>query len=318
LFYDRYPLAYLNEAVQKDGRHGFEQYLAGEQAVRAFVLSAGGSLAAPLAGGAVSIYLPDGRFPTTYGRKFAAGAERKLDRDTTVTAEYSYVLGFHLPRIRNTAGSLPPRYGLEQTSRSEYHGLSLALNRRLSKELTYLLAYSVGRARDDASDYDEQPLNPLDVRQDWSLSRQDQRHRIAFSGLFEWPAEELKRAPAWFREGFGSITLAPVFSWASGRPVNTLLTTDAYRTGAYPISARPAGFARNGAISPRTMSFDLRVMKTVLVLNHRAWLQFGAEAFNLLNHTNRLRVSPYYTSTFAQPVEVLNPRQVQLMIQIEY
>ena len=54
------------------------------------------------------------------------------------------------------------------------------------------------------------------------------------------------------------------------------------------------------------------------VLHERARVQFGAEAFNLLNHTNRLRVSPYYTGTFGALVEAQNPRQVQLMFQFEY
>jgi hypothetical protein len=59
-------------------------------------------------------------------------------------------------------------------------------------------------------------------------------------------------------------------------------------------------------------------MKTILVHHERARVQFGAEAFNLLNHTNRLRVSPYYTGTFGALVEAQNPRQVQLMFQFEY
>jgi hypothetical protein len=47
-------------------------------------------------------------------------------------------------------------------------------------------------------------------------------------------------------------------------------------------------------------------------------VQFGAEAFDLLNHTNRLRVSPYYTNTFGALVEAQNPHQVQLKVQFEY
>jgi len=54
------------------------------------------------------------------------------------------------------------------------------------------------------------------------------------------------------------------------------------------------------------------------VKHERARVQFGAEAFNLMNHTNRLRVSPYYTNTFGALVEAQNPRQVQLMFQFEY
>ncbi|MCX6611878.1 MAG: hypothetical protein NTW74_13620, partial [Acidobacteria bacterium] len=123
------------------------------------------------------------------------------------------------------------------------------------------------------------------------------------SGLYELPTR---------------ITLAPVFQWGSRRPLNPLLTTDVFRTGAFPISARPVGVARNSQWIPSTASFDLRVMKTIPMLNERARLQFGVEAFNLLNHTNRLRVSPYLTSTFGTLIEAQNPRQIQLMIQFEY
>ena len=213
---------------------------------------------------------------------------------------------------------LPPQYDLEQTARSAYQGLALTINRRLAKELAYLITYNLSSTHDDASDYDEQPLNPSNLRQDWALSRQHQKHRVAISGLYEPPVDGLTSLPAWVREPLEKITLAPIFSLGGGRPLNTLLTTDAYRTGAYPISARPVGFRRNSEIGPRTVSLDLRVMKTIPVMNERARLQFGAEAFNLLNHTNRLRVSPFYTNTFGALVEAQNPRQVQLMFQFEY
>jgi len=318
LFYDRYPLAFLNDALQKDGVHGFEQYLVGAQALQAFSLFQGGSFLRPLPGVQPSIYRAAPGFLSTYSRKLTAGIERKLDRNTTVTAEYSNVHGVHLPRTRNVAGTLPPQYDLEQTASSAYQGLALTLNRRLSKELTYLVSYNLSRTHDDASDYDEQPLNPLNLRQDWALSRQDQEHRITASGLFDLPVEDLKSAPGWLRESFDGITLAPILTFGSGQPLNPLLTTDAYRTGAYPISARPAGFGRNSFLTPRTVSIDLRLMKTILVHHERARVQFGVEAFNLLNHTNRLRVSPYYTSTFGALVEAQKPRQVQLMFQFEY
>jgi hypothetical protein len=318
LFYDRYPLGFLNNALQLNGVQGFEQYLVGAQAAQAFTLFRGGSFLQRLPGVQPSIYRAAPGFLSTYSRKLTAGVERKLDRDTTITAEYSNVRGIHLPRTRNVALTLPPQYDLEQTASSAYQGLALTLNRRLTKELTYLVSYNLSRTHDDASDYDEQPLNPSNLRQDWALSRQHQEHRITASGLFDLPVEDLKSAPGWLREGFDGITLAPIFTLGSGRPLNPLLTTDAYLTGAYPISARPEGFGRNSFLTPRTVSLDLRLMKTILIRHERARVQFGAEAFNLLNHTNRLRVSPYYTSTFGALVEAQNPRQVQLMFQIEY
>lgn len=99
-------------------------------------------------------------------------------------------MDFHLPRIRNAALTLPPQYTLEQSASTRYQGVSVTLQRRLSKELTYLLAYTAGSACDDAGDFDEQPMNPANARLDWSRSRQYQAHRVVASGLFELPLED--------------------------------------------------------------------------------------------------------------------------------
>jgi hypothetical protein len=258
----------------------------------------------------IASYRASANFAPTYSRKVSAGVERRIDADTTFTAEYANVRGLRLPRIRNVADSLPPLYELEQTANSTYQGVSLSLHRRLRKDLSYLVTYNLGITHDDGSDYDEQPMNPRNIRADWALSRQDQRHRLAASGLFDLP---LNAVP-----GFDDITMAPIFTAGSGRPVNTLETTDVLRTGAYPISARPAGFARNTRTSPATISLDLRVMKTIRFQHDRSRLQFGVESFNLLNHTNVLRVDPYYTPSFGRPIEINSARQVQLMMQFEY
>lgn len=323
LFYDRYPLAFLNDAVQKNGASAFEQYAVGGEAARALKASRGASLVVPVAGVPVSSYQTSSRFPSTYSRKFTGGFEHGLGKDTSISVEASHIRGFHLPRVRNINGGLPPRYLLEQTARSTYSGISVSMNRRPSKELTYLITYNAGRAMDDGSDFDEHPLDPLSVRGDWARSRQHQRQRLAASAVFELPLDDAAFLPAWLREGLEEISWAPILSAGSGRPTNALLVTDAYRTGAYPISARPAGFARNSFRSPANLSLDLRVMKTIHVRD-RAVLQFGIESFNLTNHANLERVSQFYSNgaarlaTYGQPLESLPARQVQFMIQFEY
>jgi hypothetical protein len=305
LFFDRYPLAFLNEALQKDGVQGFEQYATGAAAVAAFTSSRGNILTSPLPGVPLSTYRTAGRFPSAYSRKFTAGLEHGLGKDTSLSVEATQIRGFHLPRIRNVAGTLPPSYELEQTARSSYAGASVTLNHRLSQDLTYLVAYNLGRSHDDGSDFDEQPQNPLHIRQDWAHSRQHQLHRLAASAVFELPFVD-------------DISVAPILSVGSSRPINALLTTDAYRTGAYPISARPAGFERNVFRSRPSFNLDVRLMKTIHVRD-RALLQFGVEAFNLTNHPNIERVSPFYgLATFGQPLESLPARQLQLLIQFEY
>src|SRR5260370_11087924 len=48
LFYDRYPLAYLNDAIQKDRIHGFQQYAPGPDPVRIFTLARRRTLTPPV------------------------------------------------------------------------------------------------------------------------------------------------------------------------------------------------------------------------------------------------------------------------------
>jgi outer membrane receptor for ferrienterochelin and colicin len=290
IFFDRYPLSYLNDAIQLDGTHAYE-------AIR---YGSGPLLQAR--------YQTAPNFPATFSRKFSAGAERSLGKDTTLSVEYASVIGRNLPRTRNV-GSGVPVFQIEQTAKSTFNGLSLALNRRLTKEIAYLVSYNLATTHDDASDYDEQPLNPQNLQQEWALSRQHQRHRFAASGLFEI---------------VDNLTLAPIFTYGSGRPLNSLDTTDTFRTGAYPLSARPLGLGRNAYLAPGTASLDARLMKTFPVPDKRAVLQMGIESFNILNHTNPLRVSPYYAAegqklnSFRSIVEMLNARQVQFFIQFEY
>src|SRR5262249_489506 len=158
----------------------------------------------------------------------------RIDAATTLTMEYSDVRGLHLPRTR----ALLPVYFLEQASSSSYQGMAVAVNRRMTKEVAYLIAYNLGRTRDDASDYDEQPNDPRNVGAEWGLSREHQGHGIAGSGVFEV---------------MDNLTMSPIVVYGSGRPLNTLLTTDPARTGAYPISARPDGVARNSHLMPATV-----------------------------------------------------------------
>ncbi len=310
LFHDRYPLGFLNDALQKNGVNGFEQYAAGADAARAFAASAGGTVAVPLTGLAHIAYRPDAHFPSTYSRKFTAGAERGLGADQTLTVEYMNVAGYHLPRLRSAV--------LEQSAHSTYEGVSVTLRRRLNRELTYLLAYTGGSAHDDASDFDEQPSNPLNTGRDWARSRQYQAHRVVASAIFEMPGDEVEGMPGWFKALANKLDFAPVVSAGSPRPVNALETTDTDRTGAYPITARPAGLGRNPFYVRGIFSVDLRVTKSFAFWKeHGLWL-FGVGIYNLTNHTNALRVSPYYTGSYRGLVETLNARQVQFSFQWEF
>ena len=270
LFYDRYPLGFLAEAV-----------------IPATIVING-------VGG--YRFRPAAKMETTYSIKTTFGFERKIDKDTTLSLEANLVRGVHLARTRS--------FLLEQSASSRYQGATVTVNRRMSNEFTYLMSYTAGRTRDDASDYDEQPLNPANTKLDWALSRQHQLHRVAASGLFDI--------------GWG-LTAAPGFSWGSGRPVNPLLPSDAYGTLAYPLSARPVGFGRNTLYGAESHSLDARLTKTIPVLENRAKWVFGVESFNLLNHTNRTRIAAFWNGAgFTRTFEVSPARQIQFFGGLEF
>jgi len=223
IFYDRLPLAFLNEAIQKDGIQSFEQVATDLNATAVFVATAGGRALSPVSGIAPSIFRADPNFVTPYSTQANAGAERLLTKDITLRADYLFTRGVHLPRTRNVnllppvvlttsnAGSLgftaptpqqlgrlvfgpgraDPRfdaiYQLENSASSTYNGLTVALNKRMSDEFELLASYSFSRTNDDASDFDEQPQNPFDLSGEHALSRQDVRHRFVVNALYDLP-----------------------------------------------------------------------------------------------------------------------------------
>ena len=98
-------------------------------------MSLGGTLFQPIGAQPEEIYTAVAPFHRTYSRKVVLGAERRIDKDTTATIEYSDVHGLHLPRI---CSDYPDGYWLEQSASSTYLGVSLTVNRRFTSEIAYL------------------------------------------------------------------------------------------------------------------------------------------------------------------------------------
>jgi hypothetical protein len=366
LYYDRLPLAFLNRAIQKDGVRAFEQVALDEQAAGVFAATGGGRSVAPLAGLAPSIFRADPRFVTPYSAQANIGVERLLTPDVTVRADYLFTRGVHLPRTRNInllppvvltqanaaalgvtspapqqlgrpvfgSGRVDPRfdaiYQLEDSASSTYHGLTLALNKRLSDEFELLASYTLSKTIDDASDFDEQPVNPYDLRAERALSRQDVRQRFVLSALFDLPFGDDEEDEGGDKEKdnllaavLGHIEVAPIVTISSGRPVNALTGADEERSRAYPLVSRPLGFARNALSTPRLISFDVRALK-YFPFGEKRRLDLVVEGFNLFNHPNVVSVNSFYGSgataltTFGTPTGFSSPRQIRLSIDFEF
>jgi Carboxypeptidase regulatory-like domain/TonB dependent receptor-like, beta-barrel/TonB-dependent Receptor Plug Domain len=366
VFFDRYVLANLARAEEKNGLQGFEQVADGNEAAGMFAGAQGGPLTAPTPGIIPSIYRADPGMATSYSEQASAGAEYLLAKNLTVRADYLFVRGVKLGRTVNvnllppvvlTAANAPglgvpnptPQqigrevfspgrqngefadiYQLQNSASSMYKGFSLTLSRRVNEELEFSGSYTVSEANDDASEFDEQPQNPFALAAEKVRSRQDQQQRFVFNALWDLPIGDEEdnggktdRNEGWATRAFRHIEVAPIFTAASGRPVNPLTGMDSNESHAYPLSARPLGFGRNSLKTPRTVTMDFRVLK-YFPFGESRHLDVVAEFFNLLNHANVAQINPVFGSGaesiagFKEPIEGTGARQVQFSLDFEF
>jgi hypothetical protein len=226
VFFDRYVLANLTRAIEKDGSQAFEQVADGDTATSLFTLAQGGPLVTSATGIAPSIFRPDQRMATPYSQQASAGAEYLLAKNLTLRVDYLFVRGLKLPRTLNinllppvvltlaNASSLgvpnptsqqigrevfsPGRrdtrfndiYQLQNSAASTYNGASITLSRRMNEELEFSASYTLSKTFDDASDFDEQPQSPFNLAAENALSRQQQQQRFVFNALWDLPVGE--------------------------------------------------------------------------------------------------------------------------------
>jgi Carboxypeptidase regulatory-like domain/TonB dependent receptor-like, beta-barrel len=362
VFFDRYLLAAVNGAIEKNGLRAFEQVADGHAATQIFQSELGGSAGSPIDSIRPSILTADPNLETSRSELASVGVQRLITSSLTASATFLLARGVRLSRTRNVnllppvlltpenAASLgipnpfpqqlgrlvfPPTrlssqfgniFQWESHAGSVYHGLSLSLNRRLSNEISFSGSYTFSQAFDDASDFNEQPENPYSLHVERALSANDQRHRFVFSGTFDLPfadEEEGKKSSGLIAKLLGNIEVAPILIVGSGRPINPLNGFDANRSGALPLSSRPAGFGRNSLATSNQVQFDLRVLKFFRVGEHGK-LDFVVESFNLLNHTNVVALNQFYGAEssplpeFATPNKAGIPRQWQFSIDFEF
>ncbi len=361
IFFDRYLLAAVNRALAKNGVQAFDQVADGPAAIRIFQSNLGGSARTPIPSIRPSIFTADPNLQTSESAIATAGAERLITRNLTVSATFLFAHGVRLSRTRNVnlappvvltlsnSASLgipapfpqqlgrlvfsparlsPPYDNIDQwenRASSVYKGLSLSVNRRLANEIEFSGSYTISKTIDDASDFDEQPENPYSIRAERALSTNDQRHRFVLSGTFELPFgdEEGKKPGGLIAKVFGNIEAAPILIIGSGRPINALTGFDANRSAALPLSSRPLNFGRNSLLTPTQVQFDLRVLKFFKVGEHGK-LDFVAESFNVINHTNVVSLNQFYgpgklpIPVFTTPNKAGIPRQLQFSIDFEF
>jgi hypothetical protein len=95
-----------------------------------------------------------------------------------------------------------------------------------------------------------------------------------------------------------------VATLGSGLPVNPVTGVDNNGDG-YRVD-RPVGLARNSFRTPAQASFDVSLSKR-FALAENVRVEFRAEAFNLFNHSNFIRLNNIYGNATAPDASFLTP-----------
>ncbi len=238
----------------------------------------------------------------SYAQQINLGIDHQITTKLKIELDYSYVRGYKLVRSRDInpitrpvagnplasflTGRLDPSIGarvyFESAADSYYHAGSFSIGGELFTGFNLLAHYTLSKTIDNFVDFSPtipaiNPIDPLNPGRERSLSLQDVRSRLVFSGNYQTSRQKnilLK-----------NFTLSTILTLESGRPYNLISGGDFDMNGDFPPSDRPLGISRNLGITPGFASFDLRLTRS-FAFGEKIQVQALVEAFNLFNRTN--------------------------------
>ena len=270
------------------------------------------------------LFDPHLKLPYTLQWNFAA--EQSLGRNQTISASYVGAAGRRLLRqeaIRfGAAGFVNPNFGSSaifstNAAVSDYRALQIQFERRLSRGLQALAAYTWGRSVDTASNDSGENNVPevlSHVSNDRGPSDFDVRHTFTSALTYNIPTPELGLVG---KSILGNWGVDGLFGARSATPLNVTTITSTTNFGIYffrpnvvsgvpfylhdpnlpggrrvnpaafavPPSGQNGNFPRNSLRGFSYWQLDL-ALRRQFNLTERVGLQFRAEAFNVLNHPN--------------------------------
>jgi hypothetical protein len=245
------------------------------------------------------------------------------------------------PGCTGNPGTADPRWAIyfEATSRwdSQFDGLLINLNKRMSKYFNYGLSYTYSKTIDDGPNpsFVLVPQDSRNLRGERADSSDDVRHRLVLNGTVTTPKTWNILARDSLFGVIATIQSPQRFSKYAGSDVNGDVFGNNDRVGIEP---------RNTFIGDNFRSVDLRFSRA-FPIREKMKLEFIAEVFNLFNTTNiRFYNTTYGAADFcpfnpaaggcagataffaegspnplyATPRALFNPRQIQLALKFNF
>jgi hypothetical protein len=239
---------------------------------------------------------------------------------------------------------------LESRANSNYHALQTRFQQRFSKGLSALASYTWSKSIDDASNFfssagdPNYPQDSRNARLERGRSNFDVRQRLTMSYAYDLPFGKGRWLGGW--QTFG------IWSFQTGRPFTVALTSDNdnsgtgrstlgfgandrpnylrnaklsnptpdrwFDTAAFAISPRGAfgNAGRNILDGPGMQTVNASIVKN-FAIQEGVTLQFRAEFFNLLDHTNFDLPDNFVGSpTFGRISSAAPPRHTQFGLKL--
>jgi len=278
-----------------------------------------------------SVILPSaGNVRNPYSQHGSLGLELRLARDWALALDYILNRGTSLIRSRDinvrqvgdnefALPGLDPRFVqvnmIETSGRSAYHGFTTTVRKRFSRDYSMMVAYTLGKAIDDTTDFitQLQPNNQRDLANERSLSSFDQRHRLAVSGVYQSPLS-LATADSFAGKLAADWTVSPIVTIASGRPFNLLLgfdlNGDTHEETDRPVLSGGEIAGRNTGRGPSLADAGLRMARKFNLPREQTYFEFVFDAFNLFNHANYSGVNNVVGTSLLENAHVSGSRDI--------
>lgn len=199
-----------------------------------------------------------------------------------------------------------------------YNSLAMTVRRPFSNGLEILANYTWARATDTGQVEGtfgtffggDTPLDPNNIRRDNGPSDTDIRNRFTLSFVYQPKIMESNKIVKHLLDDF---TFSGAEIASGGQPISLSMSGTVYSgtgtsygadgniyggamssSSGAPVTGRPPQIGRNSIYAPGYNDFDFRLSRNIPI-HESVYMQFSADAFNLLNHTIITSVNGTYS-----------------------